>query len=321
MTSNSIQPFDFKGTPVRALADRDGNPWLLAKDVCDVLGLNNVTEALRSLDDDEKSNISNSEVAQNGGRDPFIISEAGFYKLVMRSRKPEAKEFQRWVTHEVLPSIRRHGGYMAGQERMTPEQMALASMQWLHGMVVEQAAQLEEQRPKVLFARAVEASRTNVLVGDLAKILKSNGVDIGSTRLFSWMRENGYLMKSGMAKNMPTQRSMDLGLFKVKETTIVHADGHTTINKTPKVTGKGQTYFIEKFLGEGMELAKLASRPSQRSSSSSSPCSDSGRGCPCASESTGREARAGSSSGSHPSSYSWRSPSSHSWRSHGCSSC
>jgi anti-repressor protein len=256
MTSNSIQPFDFKGTPVRALADRDGNPWLLAKDVCDVLGLNNVTEALRSLDDDEKSNISNSEVAQNGGRDPFIISEAGFYKLVMRSRKPEAKEFQRWVTHEVLPSIRRHGGYMAGQERMTPEQMALASMQWLHGMVVEQAAQLEEQRPKVLFARAVEASRTNVLVGDLAKILKSNGVDIGSTRLFSWMRENGYLMKSGMAKNMPTQRSMDLGLFKVKETTIVHADGHTTINKTPKVTGKGQTYFIEKFLGEGMELAK-----------------------------------------------------------------
>lgn len=251
----SIQPFDFKGTPVRALADKSGNPWLLAKDVCDVLGLA-TNHIQRDLDADEVSNLPNREVGQNGGRDPLIISEAGFYKLVMRSRKPEAKEFQRWVTHEVLPSIRRHGGYMAGQERMTPEQMALASMQWLHGMVVEQAAQLEAQRPKVLFARAVEASRTNVLVGDLAKILKSNGVDIGSTRLFSWMRENGYLMKSGMAKNMPTQRSMDLGLFKVKETTIVHADGHTTINKTPKVTGKGQTYFIEKFLGEGMELAK-----------------------------------------------------------------
>lgn len=256
MTNTSIQPFDFKGTPVRALADKDGNPWLLAKDVCDVLGLNNVTEALRSLDDDEKTNISNSEVWNKPGRDPFIISEAGFYKLAMRSRKPEAKEFQRWVTHEVLPSIRKHGGYMAGQESMTPEQMALASMQWLHSKVDEQREQLKAQAPKVLFAHAVEASRTNILVGDLAKILKSNGVDIGSTRLFTWLRDNGYLMKSGMAKNMPTQRSMELGLFKVKETAITHADGHTTINKTPKVTGKGQTYFIEKFLGAGMELAK-----------------------------------------------------------------
>ncbi len=254
MTSNSIQPFNFKGTPVRALADGDGNPWLLAKDVCDVLGLA-TNHIQRDLDADEVSNRPNREVGQNGGRDPLIISEAGFYKLVMRSRKSEAKEFQRWVTHEVLPSIRKHGGYMAGQEHMTPEQMALASMRWLNSKVEEQAKQLEAQKPQVLFAKAVEVSRTNILVGDLAKILKSNGIDIGSTRLFAWMRNNGYLMKSGMAKNMPTQRSMDLGLFHVKETTIVHADGHTTINKTPKVTGKGQTYFINKFLTGSQEVA------------------------------------------------------------------
>jgi anti-repressor protein len=254
MTSNSIQPFDFKGTPVRALADRDGNPWLLAKDVCDVLGLA-TNHIQRDLDADEVSNLPNREVGQNGGRDPLIISEAGFYKLVMRSRKTEAKEFQRWVTHEVLPSIRKHGGYMAGQEHMTPEQMALASMRWLNSKVEEQARQLEAQKPQVLFTKAVEVSRTNILVGDLAKILKSNGVDIGSTRLFAWMRDRGYLMKSGMAKNMPTQRSMDLGLFHVKETTIVHADGHTTINKTPKVTGKGQTYFINKFLAGSQGVA------------------------------------------------------------------
>ncbi len=254
MTSTSIQPFDFKGTPVRALADKNGNPWLIAKDVCDVLGLA-TNHIQRDLDADEISNLPNREVGQNGGRDPLIISEAGFYKLVMRSRKPEAKEFQRWVTHEVLPSIRKHGGYMAGQEHMTPEQMALASMRWLNSKVEEQAKQLEAQKPQVLFAKAVEVSRTNILVGDLAKILKSNGIDIGSTRLFAWMRNNGYLMKSGMAKNMPTQRSMELGLFKVKETTIVHADGHTTINKTPKVTGKGQTYFINKFLTGSQEVA------------------------------------------------------------------
>ncbi|MEE8738315.1 MAG: phage antirepressor KilAC domain-containing protein [Bifidobacterium sp.] len=257
MTSNGIQPFDFEGTPVRTLTYETGLTWWVLKDVCDALNLSNPTMIAQRLDDDEQSKIDPKSGLGSVSNTPVnIVNEAGLYKIILRSDKPEAKRFQRWVTHEVLPSIRRHGGYMAGQERMTPEQMALASMQWLHGMVVEQAAQLEAQRPKVLFARAVEASRTNVLVGDLAKILKSNGVDIGSTRLFSWMRENGYLMKSGMAKNMPTQRSMDLGLFKVKETTIVHADGHTTINKTPKVTGKGQTYFIEKFLGEGMELAK-----------------------------------------------------------------
>ena len=254
--NNNLQLFDFKGNQVRILSDEKGEPWFVAKDVCDILELG--TEHLRrDLDEDEvteATNLPNWQVGSNGGRVPLIISEPGLYKLVMRSRKPEAKEFQRWVTHEVLPSIRKHGGYMAGQERMTPEQMALASMRWLQSKVDEQAKQLKAQEGKVLFANAVESAKTSILVGDLAKILKGNGVDIGQKRLFAWLREHGWLIKArGSSWNMPTQKSMDLGLFEIKETTVTHADGHTTINKTPKVTGKGQTYFTNLFLKPTLE--------------------------------------------------------------------
>lgn len=141
--NNEIQRFDFRGASLRTLTDEAGEPWFVAKDVCDILELGNTTNALRALDEDEKTDFTNCNVAQNGGRAPLIISEPGLYKLIMRSRKPEAKEFQRWVTHEVLPSIRKHGGYMVGQERMTPEQMALASMRWLQSKVDEQAKQLK----------------------------------------------------------------------------------------------------------------------------------------------------------------------------------
>lgn len=138
MDNNHITRFDFRGATVRVLADEQGEPWFVANDICDVLELTNVGVALRALDDDEKSNIRISYVAQNGGRAPLIVSESGFYRLVLRSRKPVAKEFQRWVTHEVLPSIRKHGGYMAGQEAMSPEQMLAASMRWLESRIAEQ---------------------------------------------------------------------------------------------------------------------------------------------------------------------------------------
>lgn len=256
MDTNQITRFDFHGANVRVLTDERDEPWFIAKDICDVLGLGNITEALRALDDDEKTNFRNSEVAQNGGRAPLIVSESGFYKLVLRSRKPVAKEFQRWVTHEVLPSIRKHGGYMAGQEGMSPEQMLAASMRWLEsriaeqqGQIASQQAQLDAQAPKVLFADAVSTSKRCILVGELAKILRQNGVDMGEKRLFAWLRERGYLMKRNGIPNYPTQRSMDLKLFEIKETPIVHSDGHTTLSVTTKVTPKGQQYFIQKFLG------------------------------------------------------------------------
>lgn len=249
--NNEIQKFDFKGAPLRTLTDKAGEPWFVAKDVCAILEISNPSDALKRLDDDERSRFNLGRQGETN-----IVNEAGLYVLVLGSRKPEAHEFKRWVTHEVLPSIRKHGGYMAGQERMTPEQMALASMRWLQSKVDEQAKQLKAQEGKVLFANAVETARTSILVGDFAKILKSNGIDIGPRRLFAWLREHGWLIKAkGSSWNMPTQKSMNLGLFEIKETTVTHADGHTTINKTPKMTGKGQTYFAKLFLAKPTQEA------------------------------------------------------------------
>lgn len=253
--NNEIQKFDFKGAALRTLTDEAGEPWFVLKDCMSILDLGNPTETVKMFDKDE---FSTTEVIDSIGRrqQTYIISEPGLYRLVMKSRKPEAKEFQRWVTHEVLPSIRKHGGYMAGQERMTPEQMALASMRWLQSKVDEQAKQLKAQEGKVLFANAVETARTSILVGDFAKILKGNGIDIGPRRLFAWLREHGWLIKAkGSSWNMPTQKAMDLHLFEIKETTISHSDGHTTINKTPKMTGKGQTYFAKLFLAKPTQEA------------------------------------------------------------------
>ena len=249
--NNEIQKFDFKGAPLRTLTDKAGEPWFVAKDVCDILEISNPSDALKRLDDDERSRVNLGRQGETN-----IVNEAGLYVLVLGSRKPEAHEFQRWVTHEVLPSIRKHGGYMAGQERMTPEQMALASMRWLQSKVDEQAKQLKAQEGKVLFANAVETARTSILVGDFAKILKSNGIDIGPRRLFAWLREHGWLIKAKSSSwNIPTQKAMDLHLFEIKETTISHSDGHTTINKTPKMTGKGQTYFAKLFLAKPTQEA------------------------------------------------------------------
>lgn len=254
--NNSIQRFDFKGAALRTLTDENGEPWFVAKDVCDILELNNITEALRPLDDDEKTNFRNSEVAQNGGRAPIIISEPGLYKLIMRSRKPEAKEFQRWVTHEVLPQIRKTGGYIPtsdADDDMTILAKAVTigqrTMEEQKRRIAAQDTQIKELEPKARFADAVAASDGTCLIGELAKMLRQNGMDIGQNRLFRLLQADGYLGKSGSNRNVPTQRAMDLGLFRIKETTVTHADGHTTVSRTPKVTGKGQRYFIDRYWG------------------------------------------------------------------------
>ena len=243
----------------------DGEPWFVAKDVCDALGLSNTTEALRNLDADEVSNISNSEVAQNGGRAPRVISEPGFYKLVMRSRKPEAKQLQRWVTHEVLPAIRKTGGYIAAKADDTPEEIMARALLVADETMRRQKARIDglaaenaELRPKALFADAVAASDGTCLVGELAKMLRQNGVDMGQNRLFGWLRENGWLGKSGCNRNVPTQKAMDMGLFRIKETAVTHSDGHVTVTRTPKVTGKGQAYFINKFIEDEGRLFTCA---------------------------------------------------------------
>ena len=254
--NNEIRKFDFKGAALHTLTDEAGEPWFVARDVCDILELSNVTEALRPLDDDEKSNFRISEVAQNGGRAPLIISEPGLYKLIMRSRKQEAKEFQRWVTHEVLPQIRKTGGYIPTSESDSDEDImaravlvAQKTIDRKNQQLQAKDAQIKMLEPKARFADAVAASDGTCLVGELAKMLRQNGMDISQNRLFRLLRADGYLGKSGSNRNVPTQRAMDLGLFRIKETTVTHADGHTTVSRTPKVTGKGQRYFIDRYWG------------------------------------------------------------------------
>ncbi|OZG52794.1 phage antirepressor KilAC domain-containing protein [Pseudoscardovia suis] len=235
---------------IRALSDEQGEPLFVASDIAKTLGYGDATHMTRRLDDDEKGL---RQVETLGGvQQMTVITEAGLYSAILGSKVEGAQRFKRWVTHEVLPSIRKHGGYMLGQERMTPEQMLAASMRWLESRIREQeetiasqSAQLEEQKPKVLFADAVSASDGTCLVGELAKMLRQNGVQVGQNRLFARLREDGYLGKSGQNRNVPTQKAMERGLFRIKETAVTHSDGHVTISRTAKVTGAGQRFFID----------------------------------------------------------------------------
>lgn len=253
--NNEIQQFDFKGASLRTLTDEAGEPWFVLKDCMSILDLGNPTETVKMFDEDE---FSTAEVIDSIGRrqQAYIISEPGLYRLVMRSRKPEAKEFQRWVTHEVLPAIRKTGGYIPttdADDDMTILAKAVMigqrTMEAQKQKIAEQQTRIVELEPKARFADAVAASDGTCLVGELAKMLRQNGMDIGQNRLFRLLQADGYLGKSGSNRNVPTQRAMELGLFRIKETTVTHADGHTTVSRTPKVTGKGQRYFIDRYWG------------------------------------------------------------------------
>ena len=232
--------------------EMNGEPWLVGKDVATALGYSNTKDALAShVDGEDKRIIQRSENATFAipNRGLTLINESGLYSLVLSSKLPSAKRFRRWVTSEVLPSIRKSGGYIAGQASMSDSELMAKALLVAQRQIEERNRQIETMQPKALFADAVSASKTSILVGDLAKLLKQNGVDIGQNRLFEWLRTNGYLIRvKGMSWNMPTQRAMDQGLFEVKETTISHSDGHISINKTVKVTGKGQVYFVNKFV-------------------------------------------------------------------------
>lgn len=250
MQNQNIKVFENEQFGKIRVVEKNNEPWFIAKDVCKALGLAQVSRAIQKLDEDE---VTNSKVIDSIGREQKVnaISEAGMYSLVLVSRKPEAKAFKRWVTHEVLPAIHRTGGYMVTKADDTPEEIMARAVLIAQDTINRQKQQIADMQPKALFADAVAASHTSILVGELAKLLKQNGVEIGQNRLFKWLRENGYLMKTGSSYNMPTQRSMERELFEVKETSITHSDGHITVQKTPKVTGKGQQYFINRFLTKG----------------------------------------------------------------------
>lgn len=225
----------------------DVEPLFVASDVAKALGYRDAANMVRRLDDDEKGTRS---VSTPGGEQRMtVITEAGLYAAILGSKVEGARRFKRWVTHGVLPSIRAKGGYMVAGRDETPEQTMARALLLAKEALDRKDAQIAEMAPKALFADAVAASDSSILVGDLAKLIKQNGADIGQRRLFQWMRDEGWLMKSGSSRNMPTQRGMERGLFEVKERTIANPDGSVRITRTTKVTGKGQEYFVNLFLG------------------------------------------------------------------------
>ncbi len=230
----------------------DGEPWFVGKDVAEILGYSNTKDAISThIDEDDRTVIQRSHFPTFDipTRGLTLINESGLYSLILGSKLPNAKRFKRWVTSEVLPSIRKNGGYIAGQETMTDDELMARALQVAQNKIQERDKQIETMKPKAIFADAVAASHTSILVGDLAKLISQNGVNIGQKRLFKWLRDNGYLIKrEGSDRNMPTQRSMEMKLFEVKESTISNPDGSVRITRTPKVTGKGQQYFVNKFL-------------------------------------------------------------------------
>ncbi|MDA8227025.1 MAG: phage antirepressor KilAC domain-containing protein [Desulfitobacterium hafniense] len=252
---NNLQVFSYEGKEVRTI-QRGGEPWWVLKDVCDVLGLSNPTIVAARLDTDEVTKFDLGGLSGESN----IISESGLYNVILRSDKPEAKKFKRWITHEVLPQIRWHGAYITTSKL---EELMNDPDSWIKLLTALKEERQEKEllqlqafkdRPKVVFADAVAVSDGTILIGEMAKIIKGNGTDIGQNRLFERLRQDGFLTKrKGTDYNAPTQKAMELGLFKVKETAITHSDGHVTISKTTKVTGKGQQYFINYFLGGGRD--------------------------------------------------------------------
>lgn len=242
--------------------DIDGNVYFVGKDVAEILGYSNPSKAVLShVDEDDKQFIMIDIADAQNGNVPIgqsktaVINESGLYALILSSKLPTAKKFKRWVTNEVLPSIRKNGGYIAGQETLSDDELMAKALMVAQNKIAEKQAIIEQQqkkietdKPKTIFADAVSASKSSILVGDLAKLICQNGYQIGQKRLFDWLRENGYLIKSGSSKNMPMQRYIEQGLFEVKESNIQNPDGSVRITRTTKVTGKGQIYFINKFL-------------------------------------------------------------------------
>jgi anti-repressor protein len=249
---NELQEFNFQGNQLRTVMI-DSEPFFVGKDAATAIGYSNTRKAIR---DHVKAKYQREEriVTPFGTQTMTVISEPGLYQLASESKLPSAGPFQDWVYEEVLPSIRKHGAYM------TPETIEKAI--YNPDFIINLATQLKDEqsktaaltaenetmKPKALFADAVATSHTSILIGDLAKLIRQNGVDIGQNRLFAWLREHGYLISRGDRRNMPTQRAMDLGLFDIKERTFQNPDGSVRITKTTKVTGKGQQYFINKFL-------------------------------------------------------------------------
>lgn len=234
----------------------NNEPYFVGNDVAVILGYAEPRSTVSKKVDAEDKGVAKLETP-SGVQEMTVINESGLYSLILGSKLESAKRFKHWVTSEVLPSIRKNGGYIAGQETLSDDELMAKALLVAQnkiaerdGIIQRQREQIEADKPKTIFADAVSASKTSILVGDLAKLICQNGYQIGQKRLFEWLRENGYLIKSGNSKNMPMQRYIEQGLFEVKESNVQNPDGSVRITKTTKITGKGQIYFINKFVGK-----------------------------------------------------------------------
>lgn len=252
---NNIQVFNNSEFGSIRTVEINKEPFLVGKDVAEILGYSNPQKAIRDHVDEEDKTLNESFTVN--GTMAVLINESGLYSLVLSSKLPTAKRFKRWVTSEVLPAIRKTGGYIGGADNMTEAEIMARAVLIGQRTIEEQKRKIDNlqneidvNRPKVLFADAVSASHTSILIGELAKILRGNGCNIGQNRLFERLRNDGYLMKCGTSKNIPTQRAMEMGLFEIKEGSYINGNGVNVITKTTKVTGKGQTFFVNKFLRE-----------------------------------------------------------------------
>lgn len=250
---NQLKVFENKEFGKVRTVVTNGEPWFVGKDVADALGYAETNNMMKRLDDEDFM----SSKLEGMNMKSILINESGLYSAIIGSKLPTAKKFKHWVTAEVLPSIRKHGAYLTPQKieeaLLNPDTLIQLATNLKNEQLRNRALEgkIEQDKPKVIFADAVTTSKTAILIGELAKLLKQNNIEIGQNRLFEWLRNNGYLIKrKGTDWNAPTQRSMELGLFEVKETVISHADGHTSVNKTTKVTGNGQVYFINMFFAQ-----------------------------------------------------------------------
>ena len=249
---NSLQIFSSSEFGQIRTVTKDDEPMFCLGDLCRALDL--TSKGVKQRLSDEV--ISTYPIEDSLGRmqNSLFVNEDGLYDVILESRKDSARKFRKWVTSEVLPSIRKNGGYIAGQETMSDSELmakallvAQKQIEQRNSIIEQQKAKIEADKPKTIFADAVSASKTSILIGDLAKLICQNGYKIGQKRLFEWLRENGYLIKSGSSKNMPMQRYVEQGLFEIKESNVQNPDGSVRITKTTKITGKGQIYFVNKF--------------------------------------------------------------------------
>ena len=253
---NELQIFNSEEFGEIRTITKDNETYFVGKDVAKALGFTNPRDAIATHVFDEDKGVDTIDTP-GGKQSMTVINESGVYALVFGSRLESAKRFKHWVTSEVIPSIRKNGGYIAGQETLSDEELMAKALLVANNKIAERdkiieqkQARIEQMKPKEIFADAVATSHTSILVGDLAKLICQNGYQIGAKRLFSWLRDNGYLIKrKGADWNMPTQKSLELGLFEIKESTHIGGNGCNVTTRTPKATGKAQIYFINKFLG------------------------------------------------------------------------